>query len=373
MTLPSRTKLRTALALSVALGLVLVPFLGATADTADPSIALEGWFARSKPRAPQTDVPCPPEPLPSPPTGCGPVSIAPVPAPQAPDTGAYVVATAGGDAGRSDSSGDIGWAAFQWDLFSYVDATVEKFEVVLTQAPDNAHRDFGTPVMQACNIVAPWGAEPGANPWPDRPSIDFSDCVVPEALEGDRWRFDVTPLAQGWIDGDAYGMAVVPGTPEQRTNLQPFQLTFAGYYSTAENAEAVRPRVAFEFTGAGLDEPGFDSGFGDDLSSAPFDEPFSASPDIDVFPGDVGSAPIDQPEPVEDGGDEVAAPRRTVPASHDPGFPWYGWLLVPLGLLAFFGTGTALGDAGEPVLPREGGVSRLLARRQAKTGPAPPR
>lgn len=363
--------LRVAFAL-VLLGALAVTGMPAQAEVAEPGIAIEGWFARSKPRPPEVEVPCPPEPLPPPPTGCGPVNTGEIPAPQSPDQGAYVTASAGGDAGRQDTSGDIGWQAYQWDLLSYLGATVQRFVVTFTQAPDNQGDTPGPWPIQGCNIVAPFGAAAGSNPWPDRPTIDDSTCVVPK-VEGKTFTFDVTQFAETWVKGTGYGLAIVPGTPTQSSGLPPFQITFAGYASKAENAAAVIPKATFEYVpAAGFDFDaggGFDDFGGGDLSSD--FESFEPDPSIDVFPTDVGSDPVDSGEiaaPVPD--DTADAPRRARPAaSQDPGFPWIGWLLLPLGLGLFFTTGTALGPAGDPVLPRRGGLSRLMERRRAATIP----
>jgi hypothetical protein len=151
----------------------------------------------------------------------------------------------------------------------------------------------------------------------------------------------------------------VPGNPTVAPPLAPFQITFAGYdYADA----AVRPTVTFRYTPAG-GEAVSDSGggledfaVGADLSTGAL----AATPDIDVIPTDVGSAPAAP-------ADGTAAPPtvRTRPASSGGGFPVLGWLLVPLAVLAFWGAGTALGPAGDPMLAREGGVSRVLATRRA--------
>lgn len=350
-------------------------FTGAAqADRADPGIAIEGWFARNKPRSPEVNT-CPPAPLPPPPGGCGPINLGEVPAPQSADKGAYVVASAGGDAGRSDSSGDIGWAAFQWDVLSYLGAAVTDFKVTFTQAPDNIGDTAGPWLIQACNIVGPWGAAPGSNPWPDRPTLDDTTCVEP-VVAGNKFTFDFSQFARTWVDGTGYGVAIVPGTPTKRTALTAFQVTLSGYATNAANRAEVIPKVTFEFTpiaetdfggGGGFDDAGGFGGFDDSAG-------FSPNPSLDVFPNDVGSDPLDVGSvgsaPVGAGG--ATADRAVSASSHDPGFPLAGWLLLPVGLLLFWSTGTALGPAGDPVLPRRGGLSRLLARRRADPTTAVP-
>ena len=345
-------------ALTIAVG-IAAP--GVRAESADPGIAIEGWYARTKPPSPQI------------PTPQGPVSPGQVPAPQAPDTGAYVVS---GGAALGAEDDDTGWAVFQWDLLSYIGATVDRFEVTFTQAPDN-RGDFGTPVVQACDVVEPFGAAPGANPWEAKPAVSCASSVAPTTGTDDAGRdtytFDVTDLAERWIEVESYGLAIVPGSAEQASGYPPFQLTLAGYNSTAADAEAVRPAVVFEFSAA--DDLG--GGFGDGGGvAAP--APFEPTPDLDVLPDDVGSAPLPAVDvPAEDaagGGETAAPPARDVPTSpvgSSTGFPWFALLLLPTGLLAYWALGTVLGPAGEPLPTREGGVRRLLAqRRAAAAGPA---
>lgn len=350
-----------------AAALVLVSPLGAAdADSADPGISFEGWFAVSRPENPTVPVPCLPPPA-SNPVGCGPVNPAPVPAPQSPATGGYVVASAGGDSGRSTTSGDSGWTAFQWDLFSFLDVSVSKFVVTLSHAPDN-RADFGPPVFQGCNIVAPWAAEPGANPWENRPIQDCSLPIVPVQKDG-KWVFDVTSFAQTWVEGTGYGLVIVPGQPDKSKNLTPFQYTFAGYFSTAPNAAEVKPKVDFEYTPA-IDDSGFGSGGGfgggtDFFEETTFPE-FAADPGIDIDPNDVGSEPVDDGTTPTTSGEPVALPP-VQRAAADTGFPLSALLLLPLAALGFWGVGTALGPAGDPAPRRKGGVSRMLEQRRAQT------
>ena len=383
-------------------GVFIVSAPGAGADTANPEYAYEGWFGRSRPPAPQVEVPC---------TGtttrpqCGPTSASGVPAPQAPDTGAYVVSSAGGITGdESDASGDTAWAAFQWDVFGNVGADVDKFVVTLRQTPQtndqttsrrNDTYQPGTagakaPAILACNIVLPWAAAPGANAWETRPTIDKL-CVAP-TVDGDKFTFDVTSMAQSWVEGTGHGFAVVPGlaapnnavgTVDAEDRLvQPFQITFSGYESTLPNRADYIPRVAFEFTPApedddfgniGGEETGGGGGeFFEEIitSGGGIEGEFAALPDLDVIPTDAGSEPLPELAVTEDpsiGGDEIAAPP-TRPISTDTPFPWIVLLLLPLAALLFWGTGTALGDMGEPVPARAGGVSRVLAQRHLADG-----
>jgi hypothetical protein len=311
------------------------------------------------------------------------------------------VASAGGQAG--DDNGDLAWAAFQWDVIDATGGTVDEFVVTFTQAPNG--RDAGEPADQirACNIIEPFGGAPEANPWDDRPTVSCDAAVAPEidpdGEHGATFTFDLTEMAQTWVEGTGYGVAVVPGNAEDdAAPLTPFQVTFAGYGTPAENAGDVIPKVTFTYQpgagGALGDTPG--GGF-DDVGGGLSGDPsggtadvgggagFGADAGIDVFPDDVGSDPVDVAAPGAAGGDsagsgdDLAAPGvaspETAPTSTTPGFPAAGWLLLPLAAVAFFVTGTALGPDGEPVaLVEQGRVSRVLAQRRAAraAGELPP-
>jgi hypothetical protein len=372
-----------------------------SADTANPEIQNEGWFARYKAEDPQVIVPCLPEgvtpPSTVPPQGCGPVAPADFPAPQSKGTGHYVVSSKGGDASDGDTGGDSAWAAFQWDLLEYEGASAEKFIVTLTQGQDNGGRNSGdtypgTPVfIQACNILEGWSSEPGSNPWPARPKVS-SSCIVPTvSADGKAFTFDVTDFADTWLKGTGYGFVIRPGTPSKKTIEQPFQITFSGYYDTPASSgscnvgptapgctttKPVLPKVTFEYTPA---DDSLDIDFDDEGGGEFFEDVtttdggiLEAIPDLDVIPTDVGSEPdpgADTRAATIDASGEVAtAPLgggRSRPISADTGFPWIVLFLLPLAAIAFWGTGTALGPVGDPVPARAGGVSRVLAERHA--------
>ena len=348
---------------------VLVLALGAgpaptAADVAEASVTYQGWYFKPKPESPIIQTPQ------------GPVSPGPdfPPAPQGVD-GGYVVSFAGGTPG--EENGDTAWAAFQWDMSPALGGSIEQF--VVTFAHDPANRgDFGTPLIRACNIVTSWAAPPTANPWSLKPSPDCATGVPPTVGADGSYTFDLTSMAQNWLDERGYGVMIMPGPDPSGAAppYPPFQLTLAGYNQPPEEQNLL-PKVTFRYT-AGSDALG-GGAIGGDLST---DESFSVgvdssgglapAPDIDVIPTDVGSTPDPTATAAPPAG-EVAlptdtGPRRARPAgSSNSGTPAVLWLLLPLGLIAFWGTGTALGPAGDPTLPRQGGVSRVLGMRRAAT------
>ena len=337
------------------LATVLLAAPGTAADTAEATVNYQTWYFRAEPEAPVIETPQ------------GPIQAVTneqiAPPQQIP--GGYLVASGGGQPGGNEGQGDLAWAAFQWDLAAALGGAIDEFVVTLTQAPDN-RGDAGTPVIQACSIPTVWAASPSSNAWAQRPAADCSVAIPPtEGTVGANktFTFDLTSLAKEWLDGTGNGVMIVPGNPTVAPPIAPFQLTFAGY---DHPTTAVRPQVTFKYTPAGgtsVSDSGAglgDFSVGTDLATGEL----APAPDIDVFPTDVGSAPA-APPPADAG---TAAPptggARPVAASGGP-FPAVGWLLVPLALIAFWGAGTALGPAGDPILAREGGVSRVLAARRA--------
>lgn len=346
---------------ALAFGASLGPGPAAGAETADPALTYEAWFFRPKPRPPQVSVP-----------GQGPVSPGDVFAtPNVPE-GAYGVSSAGGQPGDGETAGDAGWAAFQWDVSAAAGGSIERFVVTFTQAPDA--RDAGTPSVQACNITEGWAGAPTSNPWELRPEEDCASPVRPTVdAAAKTYTFDVTPFAASWAAGEGFGFVIVPAPPEGGGNVPPFQLSLAG---VGHKAPEVRPRVTFEYTAPALADFGGDVGggatgdggassFGTSVGSSD-DGLLVAVPDIDVNPTDVGSPPAEGAAAATPAAGGAAPAAATPPtAATGSGFPLVGWLLVPLGLGVAALTGVALGPAGDPTVPREGGVSRVLATRRA--------
>lgn len=337
------------------------------AEVAEAPILYQAWYFRAKPESPVVQSPQ------------GPVSAGPEfpPAPQSVE-GGYTVSFAGGSPG--EENGDTGWAAFQYDVSAAQGGSVEQFIATFTQDPAN-RGDFGTPLLRGCPIVTPWAAPPTANPWNLKPFPDCSTAVQPEVGTGEGGRrtftFDFTAIAKEQLDDRAFGMMILPGfAPDGAPPpYAPFQLTLAGYNQPPEELN-LAPKVTFRFT------PGADSFIGggatesfgvSDLSvgSDVATGELAPAPNIDVIPTDVGSTPDAVAAAPSAAPPEVALPSqrggartRTVSTSKG-GVPAAMWLLLPLAGLIFWGTGTALGPAGEPRLPRQGGVSRVLSMRRS--------
>lgn len=386
---------------------------GAGADTAKVEIAYEGWYDRFRDEDVQAD---PGEACTVvtaiPGQGCGAVSPGDNPSPRSESTGVYVVAANAGEVGdRIETQADSAWAAFQWDMLDYQEATVEKFVVHLTLAEHYNNRNRGDtytgpealPPIQACNVLEGWGSDPGANAWPARPPVS-GQCVPATKADGTpvgatesagrTIRFDVTSFAQTWVEGKGFGFVVRPGTPTTKTLDRPFQITFSGYYDVPTDSSGcgapatvpntttqctttspTAPSVEFAYTPpveedfGSFDDVFDDSGLFEDVTTSGESGILEAVPDIDVIPTDEGSEPLPEDIAAEaTGTTELASPttrRPARPISTDTSFPWAVLLLLPVIAVAFWSTGTALGPIGDPVPARTGGVSRVLAERQA--------
>ena len=351
-----------ACALSLLFGVAPLP---SGAEVSDAPILYQGWYFRAKPESPIIQTPQ------------GPVSAGPEfpPAPQGVE-GGNTVSFAGGTPG--EENGDTGWAAFQWDVSAATGGSVEQFVVTFTQDPSN-RGDFGSPSLRACNIVTAWAAPPTANPWSLKPAPDCATAIPPEIGTGEGGRktftFDLTALATEWLADRGHGAMIVPAPDADAAAPDPpFQVTLAGYNQPPEEIVLI-PKVTFRYTSGTRALGSIDSGLGGggdlsigtDLTTGEL----APAPNLDVIPTDVGSTPDIAPAAPTASAPEVALPSqrgggRTRPVSTTKGgVPAAMWLLLPLAALVFWGTGTALGPAGEPTLPRQGGVSRVLSMRRS--------
>ena len=381
---------------AVRLGLAGLVAAAGFAVTAGPARAVvtevgfsqEGTFWRQQQRAPIVDIPCQ---APVPPDRCGPASPGPTQSPQVTE-GNVAVGHSGGQvaAEGGDAYGDQYWAVFELDLLSIEDLdTVNKLELAVTRAPDGRN-DYGTPVMMACNVVTPFGVSEGTNPWADRPSLDCSAAKSPVRTEVNSahvYTFNITDYASTWVAGTGYGVALVPGVPgstqvvndPSRTNdVAPFLVTFSasGKLDASGKPHSSRARAVADYQpGSGDDELDLDLGDESDLGFGlggevgEFDIGDELSASGDEFASDLGDLGAGEADPGE-AAENAAGGRvlRSRPAGTSGGFPWAVLLLLPLAAFAFWGTGTALGEAGDPTPPRQGGVSRILARRRAASG-----
>lgn len=369
-------------AVAVLLGALLSASTGpAQALTTTVGFSQEGTFWRLQQRTPIVDIPCNP---PIPQDRCGPASPGPTQSPEVPEGTIAVGHGGGGVAGEgNDPYGDQYWAVFEVDLLSVENLdSIDKLELTVSKSSDG-RSDFGTPTVMACNIVTPFGVSEGTNPWADRPSVDCSAAKAPTTGTKDGsffLKFNVADFAATWVAGTGYGVALVPGVPGSTqvvndttrvSDIAPFHITFvaSGKLDANRNPHPGRARATLQYEEKQDSDFGFDDGdigfgLGGDIDDFAIGDDFSA--DGGDFAADFGAVDDGGGDAeVADGGTTTGRALPTRQTSGEPGFPWAVLLLLPLVGIAFWGTGTALGEAGDPTLPRQGGVSRILARRRA--------
>jgi hypothetical protein len=233
--------------------------------------------------------------------------------------------------------------------------------------------------IELCAVTAPWaaGGSQDAAKQPPRDCIFGANGVRDAAAK--TWTFDLTLLAQAWLDGTTpnEGVYLGPlgaenlafGDPDTSTNWQ---------VSLGGGTSAAPPKLVYAFSegfgdeSAGLED--LDSGLGsDDLGSSgdslgSFDGFGGATLDPSV---DVGSSSFDSlgggtAAPITATAGGATTPRvsggraRLIGESH-PQSPWWLWLLLPLGLGAAFAFERSL--AADPAVSRRGAgaLTRLMA------------
>lgn len=281
------------------------------------------------------------------------------------------------------------FSALQWELLDLTTgATVSKatFTIPFSEKDDSRSTDRDATLVQAC-LAGPEGFGDGdGEPFKDAPTRDC-DAVPPAKatpVEGGKaLEFDVTAIAQKWVDELNTGLVLVPS---EAGSARPFQTVF-GDKSTA--------RLTVAFTGGVEDEvplddsetlvddgsldttadSGFDSGLGDSsFDAGSFSTPSS---DTSSFSGssalDLPALPTTTDAPAVATQDPVtAAPQpvvRTGGSGTPMGFDLVTWLALLGGAGLLFVVSMALGASTTPgaaaaAKVRPGGVASALAARR---------
>lgn len=236
--------------------------------------------------------------------------------------------------------------------------------------------------IELCAVTAPWpaGGSQDAATQPARDCIFGANGVRDAAAK--TWTFDLTLLAQAWLDGTTpnEGVYLGPlgaenlafGDPDTSTNWQ---------VSLGGGTSAAPPKLVYAFsegfgdetaslddlgTGLGTDDLGTDDGsFGslDSFGGASLDP--SADLGSSSFDS-LGGAGAAVTGTIRGGGAVTAGPRTTAGRARligesRPRTPWWLWLLLPLGLGAAYAFERSL--AADPTVVRRGGgaLTRLMA------------
>jgi hypothetical protein len=266
-----------------------------------------------------------------------------------------------------------------------------------TESPDAFVDYIGSVATQTTPLatIAPTGIELCAvsGPWAAGPSQEAAkqpakDCIfgangVHDAT-AKTWTFDLSFLAQAWLDGDTVneGVFLGPigadnlafGDPDTSTN---WQISLGGAGSTTP------PKLVYAFSEGFGDNDAVDD-FGGELTLddadlgggeivASFDTFGGAlDPSSDTSTFSAGGATTGVPKGAVASADETATGpiRARLAGESRPRSPWWLWLLLPLGLGLSYAYGRSLEEA--PPIGRAGGgaLTRLMGPADGDVRPA---
>lgn len=236
-----------------------------------------------------------------------------------------------------------------------------------------------TAKIQACPATTQWAPTAGAELWPKRPAFDQSGCALGTRDDSDprapTWSFDLTSMAQGWIDAPAsnQGVVLVPDAPGKsslaaRSWQVNFRLPRADDPRTTNDEYAeTKFKTTFDMKEA-QPSNGSDGG-----SSGTGGAPPSAPPIASAAAGTVaGPAPSSDFTVVQAPGraaSSLSSTTASAPVPTIPRVPWWVWLVVGFGLTGLVGARAALFE----VVPtaRPDGVIAGIRRRNASRGGVP--
>ena len=228
--------------------------------------------------------------------------------------------------------------------------------------------------IELCAVTQPWKGEASQNAatQPAKDCIFGANGVYNAAA--DTWTFDLSLLAQAWLDGTTpnEGVYLGPigaenlafGDPDTSTNWQ---------VSLNGGATEAPPEIRYAFS----------AGFGDDATLEDFDAELALE-DFDLGGGEIvpsvdtfGTAfdPSVETSTFADAEDTTRTPATAVPAGETatgpvraqlagesrPTTPWWLWLLLPLGLGLAYAYSRSLEEAPPAGRAGAGALTRLMA------------
>jgi hypothetical protein len=255
-------------------------------------------------------------------------------------------------------------------------ATLTSLTIVLKEDPaatGNLNQTAAKIQAQLVTDFFPDGQ--AARPYGERPKVDTSTAPVAGARAADGgWTFDLTPLVTGKDVTTLQGFAFVPVAGSDPS--QTFEVVWSGKDPGAPKATFAASGTSSSDSGSLTPAPAFSSDSGSSSSgglsgSGSSSTPAVATPPAATFTGGgslLGTPPPATPDTAKPAvaptpGPAAAAPRRIAVAKSKHGIPFV-FIPAALALLALLGlSAVSLGEAGEPVAPRQGSVVRRLERR----------
>lgn len=220
--------------------------------------------------------------------------------------------------------------------------------------------------VELCAVTGPWkaGASQNSATQPPRDCIFGANGVYNPVAK--TWTFDLSLLAQAWLDGTTpnEGVYLGPvgadnlafGDPDTSTNWQ---------VSLAGSKAPTPPKVRYSFTAGFGDEEAFELGESEALPDETVSDFGGTGESFDAFAapeeGTFDASLLAGDAPQEEAATPSAPLRGQLVGQSRPRTPWWLWLLLPLGL----GVAYAFGRSAEQVPPagaRHGGaLTRLMA------------
>lgn len=328
---------------ATALLLILASASPAQESGSEAILSQDGWWNRLQ--GPQEGEP------PSPVRGV----IAPVPPP--PNTVPADGLGVGASGGDPDKVAAIGIV-----LDAPADAFVDRLVLRAKETEENgSNLNAARAVVLACPVTNYWAGTKNGE-WQDRPGCDDSQAVEGERANDGTWSFDLTLIAQSWVDGTLtqLGVLFIEGVEPP----QSFQVSYQDIASGGVTLD-------FATTGGGISGSGIFMPEAEPAPAAAAPPPTSTRrPTPAPSPAPRATAAPAAP-PTSAASPAPRRPRPAVPAASPDADLWgnlpFGAVVwLPLALVFAGGLALILGPMGRPDAStrRVGSVSRVLDARQ---------
>ena len=225
------------------------------------------------------------------------------------------------------------------------------FSVTVDSNPQAVNTGAAAAPIVACLPTRLWPAALGGD-YTDEPAVDCSTKVTPK-VDGSTYTFDITSIAQDWVDDQNVGVALVNDPDNTQT---PFQVAFTGAKTVKATMSATPGTPVTSGTTPPVASSGGTTSGGGSSTSAGGSVPAPSGnvpPDTSVATsGSQGQAPQVAPPSTTP---QLKAVAKVSAASSAPGRGfWVGAAAFALLILLM---SLVLGDQPQPVAA--GGVSRL--------------
>ena len=246
-------------------------------------------------------------------------------------------------------------------------ATLNGLTLTLKEDTAAANINQTTAVIEA-HLVTDFFPDGAAGaPYSQRPKYDTTGVKGARTTDG-TWTFDLGSLVNGKTATELQGIALIP---VPATPVDTYQVVWSGQGASAPKASYT---ASASSDNASATPGGFSSTPSDSFSSQPStvtpSESFGSSGSFLATPSAPSVATPSSPSAPAVAAPAAAAPKAAAPAtapaaararSHH-GLPWTFVPGVLAVLVLLVGAAVALGQAGEPIPPREGSVVRRLER-----------